>query len=108
IPDSIDYAHVVPKALRKTCNMMLRTPVPIVGVRAIRGLARRIGKLQAGDPRYACLYVGQIVRMQEEIGTGGGGFRFMYAAFLQEAGELLQRPVLVDASTRMTAVSDTW
>jgi hypothetical protein len=25
--------------------------------------------------------------MQEEVGTGGGGFRFMYAAFLQRADE---------------------
>ena len=34
-------------------------------------------------------FLGNIVRMQEEIGTGGGGFRFMYAAFLQEAGDVL-------------------
>ena len=31
------------------------------------------------------LYLAQLVRMQEEIGTGGGGFRYIYAAFLQEA-----------------------
>lgn len=98
----------MPRAIRKTANMMLRTPVPIVGVRAIRSLARRIGKLASGDPRYARLFVGQIVRMQEEIGTGGGGFRFMYAAFLQEAGERLERAALKDASRQMTGTGDTW
>jgi hypothetical protein len=108
VPSEIDYARVVPKAIRGTVNMMLRTPLPIVGVRAIRGLARRIGKLGDGDPRYARLYVGQIVRMQEEIGTGGGGFRFMYAAFLQEAGEKLSRRELVEASARMTETGDAW
>lgn len=108
VPGQIDYAKVVPRAIRKTVNMMLRAPLPFVGVRAIRGLAKRIGKLGAGDPRYARLYVGQIVRMQEEIGTGGGGFRFMYAAFLQEAGERLGNEKLKAASISMTATGDAW
>jgi len=28
--------------------------------------------------------------MQEEIGTGGAGFRYIYAAFLQEAADFLE------------------
>ena len=108
IPQSVDYARLVPRAIRKTVNMMLRTPLPIVGLRAVRALARRIGKLEDGDPRYARLYVGQVVRMQEEIGTGGGGFRFMYAAFLQEAGEKLGDAALLEASAKMTATGDAW
>jgi hypothetical protein len=108
LPATVDYARLVPKAIRKTVNMMLRTPLPFVGVKGIRFLARRIAKLQSGDPRYARLYVGQVVRMQEEIGTGGGGFRFMYAAFLQEAGERLNSAALKDASRQMTEVGDTW
>lgn len=108
VPASIDYARVVPKAIRQTANMMLRTPLPWIGLRGIRSLARRIEKLAGGDPRYARLFVGQVVRMQEEIGTGGGGFRFMYAAFLQEAGERLGHAALTDASRQMTEVGDTW
>jgi predicted Zn-dependent protease len=46
--------------------------------------------------------------MQEEIGTGGGGFRFMYAAFLQEAGQLLGSPQLHEASQMMTDAGDMW
>ncbi|HWR71995.1 MAG TPA: DUF4872 domain-containing protein, partial [Nitrospirota bacterium] len=49
-----------------------------------------------------------IVRMQEEIGTGGGGFRFMYAAFLQEAADILKSPQLEEASRMMTVAGDTW
>ena len=108
VPATIDYARVVPRAIRRTANMMLRTPLPIIGVRAIRFLARRIEKLAQGDSRYARLFVGQIVRMQEEIGTGGGGFRFMYAAFLQEAGERLNHAALKDASRQMTETGDAW
>jgi hypothetical protein len=108
VPAAVDYARLVPKAIRATANMMLRTPLPVIGVRAIRYLARRVGRLAGGDPRYARLFVGQVVRMQEEIGTGGGGFRFMYAAFLQEAGERLQQPALLEASRMMTATGDAW
>lgn len=107
VPAQVDYARLVPKALKKTANMMLRTPLPWIGVRAMRRLARTIGELpQKADPRYARLFVGQIVRMQEEIGTGGGGFRFMYAAFLQEAGEKTGKAGLAEASVKMTAVGD--
>ena len=36
-------------------------------------------------------YLAQMIRMQEEIGTGGGGFRFIYGAFLEEAAEVLKK-----------------
>jgi len=37
--------------------------------------------------RDAALNLAQVIRMLEEIGTGGAGFRFIYGAFLQEAAE---------------------
>ena len=46
--------------------------------------------------------------MLEEIGTGGAGFRFIYAAFLQEAAKELNRPELTDLSREMTAAGDRW
>jgi hypothetical protein len=46
--------------------------------------------------------------MQEELGTGGAGFRFMFAAFLQEAATLLETPHLVELSRAMTDVGDRW
>jgi len=84
-------------------------PVNIFGNKAIHTLARRIetypDKL---TDRQAVLYVGNIIRMQEEIGTGGGGFRFLYAAFLQEAADILHKPELKEFSERMTAIGDAW
>ena len=41
-------------------------------------------------------------------GTGGAGFRFLYAAFLQEAAALLQKPALRDLSLQLTAIGDGW
>jgi hypothetical protein len=46
--------------------------------------------------------------MQEEIGTGGAGFRFIYSSFLQEAGRLLNNPLLRDAAARLTDAGDEW
>ena len=88
---------------------MLRTPVPIVGTRAIERVARAVERLPAaGDTRQSLLFVGHLVRMQEEIGTGGGGFRFMYASFLEEAAALTRRPALAEQAARLVEIGDGW
>ena len=46
--------------------------------------------------------------MQEEIGTGGGGFRYIYAAFLQESGKLMQNETMLELSKEMTEIGDQW
>jgi hypothetical protein len=108
IPSDPDYKSIIPKVIRKNAKTMLKTPVPIAGIRGIRALAKSIGKLEKKDPRWAKLFLGHIVRMQEEIGTGGAGFRFIYASFLQEAGLLIGSKGLQKSSEMMTAVGDQW
>jgi hypothetical protein len=108
VPETIEYPLVLPKVIKKNAKAMLKTPVPIAGVRGIRAMARAIGKLDTKDSRYARLFLGHIIRMQEEIGTGGAGFRFIYASFLQEAGNLLASPILAETSEMMTLVGDQW
>jgi len=89
--------------------MMLKTPVPIAGLRGIKYLAKSIAKLKTKDKRYAKLFLAHIVRMQEEIGTGGAGFRYIYASFLQEASELFDNDeVLLEASKMLLIVGDQW
>ncbi|WP_303903309.1 BtrH N-terminal domain-containing protein [Thiohalomonas denitrificans] len=110
MPTTIDYDHAVGKAVKKTAFRMLKAPLSFVGVRGIRTLARRLGGLPSSgtDPRYARLLVAQIIRMQEEIGTGGGGFRFMYASFLQEASDRIGQSHLSEAAAAMTEAGDAW
>jgi len=110
MPVHIDLKRAVARAIKKTSFVMLSTPLPYIGVRAIRYLAGRIRRLHemASDPAYRLLYVGNIVRMQEEIGTGGGGFRFIYASFLQEAARQWAEPRLQEASELMTRAGDGW
>jgi hypothetical protein len=108
VDPAVDRGEAIGKAIRKTVRMMLHAPLPFIGIKGIHCLARRIEGFRGGDARYARLFLGHIVRMQEEIGTGGGGFRFMYAAFLQEAGRLLGASPLEEASQMMTEAGDRW
>ena len=108
IPSNIDYVCILKKAIRKNAKSML-TPFPYAGVKGMRKLAKAIEKLQNNkDARYIKNYLTHIVRMQEEIGTGGGGFRFLYAAFLQEAKKYdLDKEKLQKASELITESGDT-
>ena len=88
---------------------MLNIPFPFVGVKGIRYTGNKIkqwrdklGVKQAG------LYLAQLVRMQEEIGTGGGGFRYIYAAFLQEAYAYHPIDDLLEISKMFTESGDLW
>jgi hypothetical protein len=109
IPDPIDLPLAVRKGIREVYRMMIRTPVPLIGVKGIRLLAMKVrGWPEKHGKRKAKLYLGHTIRMQEEIGTGGGGFRLMYAAFLQEAAGILGNPALLDVSKKMTAIGDRW
>lgn len=109
VPAEVDLKEPIKAGIKQACYYMLKIPVPMFGVKGIRFLAKRVQKYpeKEGDRR-AGLYLGNIIRMQEEIGTGGAGFRFMYAAFLMEAGALLQNEALKSIGKDLTAVGDLW
>ena len=108
-PQTPDWQKVLPAAIKKTTRIMLDAPLPIIGVRGIRRLAKAIERLDTkNDAARTKLFIGQVVRMQEEIGTGGGGFRFIYASFLQEAADLLARPALNELAENLIDIGDEW
>ena len=107
-PKDLEIKTAIVKGLKNTCRDML-APVPIVGVKGIRHIARLIRKWPTKKGvKIANHYLGQIVRMQEEIGTGGGGFRYIYAAFLQESSKILNNNALAELSKEMTEIGDLW
>ena len=107
-PEQLQLEKAIIKGIKHTCRDML-APVPVVGVKGIRKIAKLIRKWpKTKGTKIANHYLGQIVRMQEEIGTGGGGFRYIYAAFLQEAGKLLTNNQLLELSKEMTLIGDQW
>ena len=109
VPNTVNWEKAIPKAIKKNCRTMT-APIPIAGLKGIHFLANKLNKIekQFNDPQRAKLFIAHIIRMQEEIGTGGAGFRFIYASFLQEAASLLNSNALEDASAMMTAAGDQW
>jgi hypothetical protein len=107
IPKEIDYENILKKSIKKNAKSMT-TPFPFAGVKGMRKLANAIEKIEnKHDERYIKNYLTHIVRMQEEIGTGGGGFRFLYSAFLQEAKQYnLDNNKLQTASELITQSGD--
>jgi len=109
VPTDADLRTAAAKGLRRTARDMVNTPLPMFGAKGIPYLA---GKLRNYERRLgerdARLALGNLIRMQEEIGTGGAGFRFMFAAFLQEAATLLDRPSLREHAQAMTRIGDQW
>ena len=111
VPEKIDLAPQIYKSIKKTAKMMNGLPVPGVpffGVKGIRYLAKKITELENKPSKYARLYLGHIVRMQEEIGTGGAGFRFIFASFLDEASKLTGDSELFELSQFTTEIGDQW
>lgn len=109
VPSGVSLQKPIRQGIEQACHYMLKIPVPLFGVKGMRFLAKRVKHYpeKLGD-RKATLYLGNIIRMQEEIGTGGAGFRFMYAAFLQESADLLQQPELAKLSRELTGIGDLW
>lgn len=108
VPREHDWERLVRKSILSTTRIIDSAPLPWIGIRGIRHLARQVRELDPANRKYNRLYLTHIVRMQEEIGTGGAGFRFMYASFLDEAGQLINAPALNEASARLTLIGDDW
>ncbi len=109
VPARLDFPKAIKNGIRAATKAMLKYPLPIIGVSGIRFLAGRLERWPAklGEEN-SLLHLGQLIRMQEEIGTGGAGFRFIYAAFLQEAAAHLEEPGFIEYSRKMTAIGDRW
>ena len=95
--------------IKLNVNQMLRIPGNFAGVSGIRYTGKKIknwrdkfGLEKSGS------YLAQLVRMQEEIGTGGGGFRYIYGAFLQEAQAYTDNNQLPEISKLFTQAGDLW
>lgn len=97
------------KGIKRNVFDMLHIPGPIAGVKGIAFTGKRIKNWRNKlGLKKAGLYLAQLVRMQEEIGTGGGGFRYIYAAFLQEAYNYFGNDNLLKISNEFTKSGDLW
>jgi hypothetical protein len=113
-PEAYDLGRIATTAIRRTCRGMVLPPVVrkaffFVGVEGLRTFARRI-------PGWPSHYRGVALREGilytavgfEDQGTGGGAFRLMYGAFLQELGETLGAPRLTELAAQMIEHGQAW
>jgi len=89
---------------------MLKLPVPFIGIKGIRLFAKRVVDWPkfARDSEHLSHEVMKINILLEDQGTGGAGFRFMYATFLQQASEIVNNPELKELSTELMTIGDGW
>ncbi len=102
--------QAVREGLVDAAKGMARIPVPFFGGKAIGLLADRMEKWPRiySDPQDCLMQLSNVVRMQEEIGTGGAGFRYLYAAFLQQAAAVLDDGRYLAFCDTLTQIGDTW
>ncbi|MBX3257225.1 MAG: BtrH N-terminal domain-containing protein [Chitinophagaceae bacterium] len=95
--------------IKRNVRDMLHIPGNFAGISGIKYTAKKIKKWRDSlGLEKSRSYLAQLVRMQEEIGTGGGGFRFIYGAFLQQAYAYHQVDELMDISRQFTRAGDRW
>jgi hypothetical protein len=105
--DAISKA--IKSGIKRNVYNMLNIPGSFAGVSGIKSTGNKIKKWRDKlGLQTAGLYLAQMVRMQEEIGTGGGGFRYIYAAFLQEADSYAPGNQLPEISVTFTKAGDMW
>jgi hypothetical protein len=109
VPKDIDLKLAVSTAIKQTVKEMIGIPFPLIGVKGIRWMGKSIKNWpkKHGNEK-ASFYLGQILRMAEDFGTGGAGFRYIYGAFLKEAGTLYQNDTLLEASDLMGQAANKW
>ena len=110
VPRAFDYEKAISKGIKKACFYMLRIPIPFLGIKGIRMFARKITDWPslARDTEHLSHEVMKINILLEDQGTGGAGFRFMYATFLQQASEIINKPELKDLARELMEIGDGW
>ena len=103
--------EAIKTSVTKTATEMLNSPIKNLGVKGINHFANEIVKWpKLFPPKNAVfrqLYEVTYIMMQED-GTGGGLFRYLYARFLKEAGELLGNKELIDLGQHYNQIGQKW
>jgi hypothetical protein len=114
LPAEIDWRKVSLEAMRKTCDGMILPPVVrsvffFVGVTGMRTYAR---KMLDWPRRHRGSFLREGILFNavgfEDQGTGGGAFRLMYGAFLQEVAGITGSRALEEKSEEMLEHGRAW
>lgn len=114
IPRAIPWEKAIRESIEETCKNML-IPLPFnklfffVGIEGMKAYAR---SLTAWGKKYRGVALREGILFNavgfEDQGTGGGAFRIMYGAFLQEASEILKSNEIKDLGAQMASHGQSW
>lgn len=106
---TVDLKGAIIDGLKETCRNMLSIPMPWFGARGIHFFANDLRKW---PKKYTEEKIDEglfhYYRLIEQAGTGGAGYRYIYADFLKEAAVVLQSEVLDKSSDIMRKAADSW
>jgi hypothetical protein len=110
IPENIDMKKAIITGIKRASFNMTRLPIPFLGVKGIRKFAGKLGEWPslARDEEDLADRLMRINILMEDQGTGGGGFRYMYATFLQQASGIVNDDRLKSMSKEMMEIGDKW
>ena len=110
IPQNIDLSKPIIKGIKRASFNMTKLPIPFLGVKGIRKFAEKLNEWPtiARDEEELADRIMKINILLEDQGTGGGGFRYMYATFLQQASAILKDEQLKSMSKEMMDIGDKW
>jgi len=109
MPNVIPLEAAIIKGIKLVYERMTAKYLNWEGYVAMRKLAKKIASYpeKHGAGRASLLLL-NVVRMQEVVGTGGAGFRPMYADFLKEAATYLLPEELPCFSEEMHTIANDW
>lgn len=110
VPKEIDYPKVIRKGIKNAIFFMLKTPVPFIGIKGIQRFSKKVVDWPnlARNEEHLSHEIMKINVLLEDQGTGGAGFRYMYATFLRQSSEILNNPELLAMAQKMMEIGDGW
>ena len=107
--ENLDLRPAVIQGLEESCRRMLRVPVPFYGWTGLNyfGNSLKMWKVWFSEKLIGFILL-WIYRLIETAGTGGAGYRYIYADFLNEAATLFDNEVLADCAKMMGDDADAW
>lgn len=110
VTENIDLEKPIITGIKKACKNMLSLPVPFIGIKGIYKFADKVKTWPqlTRDIEHLSHEIMKINILLEDQGTGGAGFRYMYATFLKQASGIINNPYLDEMSERMMKIGDDW
>lgn len=110
VTGEIDLRKPIITGIKRASWNMTRLPLPFLGVKGIHKFAEKVKEWPAitRDQDDLADRIMRINILLEDQGTGGGGFRYMYATFLQQAAPIVNDNRLKSFSKDMMEIGDKW